>query len=566
MRRVLLGGLGIALGVFVRPAGAQEVPGRPAAPYNSPVPKNPTVRAARLGMPVAIPDAPSTTEVTPAGLIARGQLTPYAPPVGPGTPAATLLPVGGQPVGPSPLPPPRQVGSGPSVTEVRGPVPGGVPVGPPVTMGVPTVGFPLITGGSPGEPGAIPGTTVIPQVGPLDCGPGLPCPQPAVDAPLYGDPVVGGTPHFPALRRLVGCTDGRSWVSAENLMWWTRSTQLPPLVTTSSPAFNGIPGLGNTQTILGGSFGQTLHGGARFSGGYWFTDEQRRGIDASFLFLFRNGNQFAADTNTYPLLARPFFNVNTPVGPFAEVIGATGLAAGRVVTTLENSLWGADVNYRRFLLGNACFRLDGLVGFRYLNFTEDLAITETFVRTPGSPMAVGVPAIGGTVSDRFRAANNFYGGQIGLTGELRRGRWFVNGRSTIAFGTVHQSAEIGGGQALVFPNGQIAQFQGGLLALPGANIGHFSQDKFAVMPEIGLNLGYHITPRLRVFTGYNFLYLSSVVRAAGTIDTTVDAARIPNFPLAGNPAPLAGVPRPSPQLRTTDFWAQGINFGVQWTW
>jgi hypothetical protein len=236
-----------------------------------------------------------------------------------------------------------------------------------------------------------------------------------------------------------------------------------------------------------------------------------------------------------------------------------------VVVTQQNSLWGADVNYRRFLAGNTSARLDGLLGFRYLNYKEELSITETFMRTPGSPMDVGAPALAGTITDRFRTENNFYGGQIGLTGEVRRGRWFVDSRATIAFGTVNQSAEITGGQSLVFPNG-ISQSQGGLLALPGANIGHFNQNKFTVLPEVGLNLGYHITPNFRVFAGYNFLYLSSVLRPTGVIDTAVDAARIPNFPLPGSPAVLAGAPHPSPVFHSTDFWAQGISFGIQYRW
>ena len=84
-------------------------------------------------------------------------------------------------------------------------------------------------------------------------------------------------------------------------------------------------------------------------------------------------------------------------------------------------------------------------------------------------------------------------------------------------------------------------------------------------PVLGINLGYHITPHVRVFVGYNFLYLSSVLRAADTIDPFVDAGRVPNF--LNNPPPiLPGTPRPAPQFRETDFWAQGINFGIQWTW
>src|SRR6185295_4617548 len=50
MRRVLLGGLGIALGVFVRPAVAQDWPPRPASVQSAP---KSAERGARLGRPVA---------------------------------------------------------------------------------------------------------------------------------------------------------------------------------------------------------------------------------------------------------------------------------------------------------------------------------------------------------------------------------------------------------------------------------------------------------------------------------------------------------------------------------
>ena len=188
-----------------------------------------------------------------------------------------------------------------------------------------------------------------------------------------------------------------------------------------------------------------------------------------------------------------------------------------------------------------------------------------FNRTPGSDLTIGVPAISGTITDSFRTENSFHGGQIGLAGEVRRGRWYVDGRASVAFGTVFQRADINGGQQLLFANGTAARYAGGLLAVPGSNIGTFSQNRFAVVPEVGLNLGYHLTPNLRLFVGYNFLYMSNVLRPAGVIDTGIDAARIPNF-LPGNPSVLSGQPRPTPAMRTTDFFAQGISFGLQFTW
>ena len=60
--------------------------------------------------------------------------------------------------------------------------------------------------------------------------------------------------------RIGGCS--RWYVGGEYLLWWTRGSTLPPLITTSSPQFFGIPGLGDTRTVVGGdSFGDTLHDG-----------------------------------------------------------------------------------------------------------------------------------------------------------------------------------------------------------------------------------------------------------------------------------------------------------------
>ena len=99
---------------------------------------------------------------------------------------------------------------------------------------------------------------------------------------------------------------------------------------------------------------------------------------------------------------------------------------------------------------------------------------------------------------------------------------------------------------------------GGILALP-TNSGHFTHDPFAVVPEVGLNVGYQVTNRLRLFMGYSFLYWSNVVRPGDVIDRTVNLTQIPSNL---GPGTLVGPARPAVVLKDTDFWAQGLNFGV----
>lgn len=528
MRRVLLGGL-LTLGGFAPLASAQ------APPPN---------RSATLGRPTAIQNAPATDPgVTPAGLISRGQAgmlvsnpnpsiptpMPPGPPMGMqtnGVPSLTA-PSGGMPI---PTRPPG-LGTTPSVTEVR-------------SQDSSSLGYPQV----------LPGNTIVPSVAPE----GTFAYPPGVEAPLFGDAM----PGCAALGR-IPCGN-QWWATAEYLMWWSRSDQVPALLTTSAPQFFGIPGQGNTTVVLGGDINDTFHSGGRFTLGRWFGDCQLRGVEGRMFFLGRADTTFTATSDQFPVLARPFVNVNTPAGPFSQVISSPGLAVGGAVVNFQSSVWGAEANYRRFLFGNPCARVDAIVGYRYMNLKEQLSISESFIRT-GNP-GIGAPAAAGTVTDVFRTENAFNGGQIGFAYSIQRGRWSIDGRTMVAFGNLYQTSEISGGQQLLLPNGAVANYSGGLLALPGANIGTHHQSKFAVIPEVGVNVGYQLTSNLRFFVGYNFLYLGNALRPGGTIDTSVDAARIPNFPLPGNPTPLAGIPRPMPQFNLNDYFVQGISFGLQFNW
>ena len=78
------------------------------------------------------------------------------------------------------------------------------------------------------------------------------------------------------------------------------------------------------------------------------------------------------------------------------------------------------------------------------------------------------------------------------------------------------------------------------------------------MPELGFTVGYYLTPRMKVFAGYNILYWTNVARSGGLIDPVVN----PNLLQPGTSA--AAVPaRPAQQIQFTDLWAQGVNVGLE---
>ena len=81
----------------------------------------------------------------------------------------------------------------------------------------------------------------------------------------------------------------------------------------------------------------------------------------------------------------------------------------------------------------------------------------------------------------------------------------------------------------------------------------------AVVPEVDFSVGYQLFRWARLSVGYNFLYCSSVLRPGDQLDRTVSPTLLPSHP-AFNPASTAA--NPAPLFKSTDFWAQGLNFGL----
>src|SRR5262249_7188913 len=145
-------------------------------------------------------------------------------------------------------------------------------------------------------------------------------------------------------------------------------------------------------------------------------------------------------------------------------------------------------------------RLDALVGLRFLELNERLDITEAAVAAPGAPN----PPIffsNAILTDSFATSNQFYGGQVGLTGEVRWRRFSVSATTKLAVGSMHEETDINGGIVFVPagapPGTAPLAAPGGLLA-QATNIGHHERDIIALVPEVGINVGLHVTERLRV--------------------------------------------------------------------
>jgi len=347
-------------------------------------------------------------------------------------------------------------------------------------------------------------------------------------------------------------TAGPFSISAEALLWWMKNSPAPPpLVST------GILGQPGTNMLLGGEdLNTNVHPGLRVTAGYW--EKERWGLEASVLYLSSQSTSQSVGSSGQVgsrNLSIPFFDVTLP-GESATRLSAAGQFSGKAQEELSTRLLGAELMGAGNLVSTGPLRLDLLGGFRYLN------LHETFSFTTNSPNIAPNPSDIFQTQDQFDTTNNFYGAQVGVRARSGCGPWTVSGTAKFALGAMIQSVDIDG---FLLTNdfnglGVLQSFAGGYFAQP-TNMGNHSRTVFAVLPEVGLNLGYEVTRWMNLFLGYTFLYTNNVVRPGNQIDRGINPTQNASF--TGNPsAPLVGPARPAFTAQGSSFWAQGINAGV----
>jgi hypothetical protein len=196
--------------------------------------------------------------------------------------------------------------------------------------------------------------------------------------------------------------------------------------------------------------------------------------------------------------------------------------------------------------------VDLLAGLRFMQLREGLTIAENTQVDPTSPAFAGDNIAG---FDQFDTVNRFYGAQLGIRSEWDWKRLFVISTAKVALGDTHQTVDINGATRITTPGGTITNLPGDLLAQT-SNIGQHSRDQFSVVPELGLQVGYQVTPRVSLFAGYTVLYWTNVQRPGDAISTAVNSTRVPTSLVAPT-----GPADPQFNFHNSNFWAQGVNIG-----
>ena len=369
----------------------------------------------------------------------------------------------------------------------------------------------------------------------------------------------------PAAARLYG--------SADYLLWWMKGAPLSvPLVSTGPAANNeGFIFNSNTTILYGAPFAPAVGGksvqdfngfsGGRLTLGYTLDPSRGIAVEASGFGLESREAGYSAGGSPslsgyglrVPLYnAVPYF-IGVPIDAIPSENGLPvalpGRIGGQAAISNRLSLWGLDIAGTYELLRAPNWSVSGLAGLRYLDLAEDFDLTDFFYGTGG-------PFVGqsGTVRDHFGTRNRFIGPMLGVRGRAEWGPFSLTAQARVAVGDTMQELNVAG--SFVASNYTPAFGAQGIFAQP-ANSGRRSSDHFAVQPEFQVKLGYDVTPNIRLTLGYDFLYLSNVVRPGDQLDRNLPKGQI--FSQGGSAISAA---YPSKVFKTTDFYAQGLSAGV----
>lgn len=350
------------------------------------------------------------------------------------------------------------------------------------------------------------------------------------------------------------CCGPSIWVNVDFMALWLKGDKLPPLVTTSdagtSEAQAGVNGLPSTHVLFGdGRVNRDFRPGGRVQTGMWFNAEQTIGIDGHFYQVatatqrfYSQSNFNSPDPNAH-ILALPFTNGATgaasaaivaypPVGPVTR--------SGNVTASASSSLMSAGGGGRFQLWGDCygCNRIYAISGYRFFRLDEDLTMrTNTLLTNTLESRVTGLLS----AYDRFGAQNIFNGSYIGTLVQVNRGPLWAWVAPQIALGNMRQIANISGATGPGFGTPTVGH---GLLTGPN-NVGHHQRDHFAYIPEVDAKIGYSITPNVMLTLGYNFTFISSVVRPGTVIN------------------PVVGGGHPTFAYNATSLWMQAATAGFQ---
>jgi hypothetical protein len=382
----------------------------------------------------------------------------------------------------------------------------------------------------------------------------------------------------------------RLYGGIEYLLWWVKGAPLSvPLLSTgpdAEPINGGFLRSSEATVVYGSPFSPAFGGnntqgfqglsGGRLTLGYWLDDDRRYAIEGEAFMLQTGIGSFEAhgDATGQPPMRIPTYNsvpyraggVGMVVPPIEDGVPVSlpGDLTGGVMFKNTLNLWGAQANGIVNLYRSGSWEVSGIGGFRYLSLAEAFDLTLNIVGLIDTPFA----GESGWARDRFQTRNHFYGATLGAHARYNIGPMFIDMSGRVSFGVDNEMEIVSGGfqefNTPIVTNlpgvtgglRPLTQGVNGIFAQP-SNEGRSSGNMFAVVPEIGIKLGYNITSSIQLSIGYDFLFISNVLRPTDQIDRSFSKG----LPFQQDPNSTVG---PIRRFKTTGFYAQGVTLGVSY--
>jgi hypothetical protein len=405
----------------------------------------------------------------------------------------------------------------------------------------------------------------VPQAGPVEYMPGSVFADEAIDSEgaawdagdTWGSSCDGSgrgcAPGIGLLRML--CSPNPVWGRVESMVLWSKGMHVPALVTESPVGTTGVLGGTGTEVVFGETnLTDSARWGGRWTLGRWFDPNQTTGVEISYLTTETSSDGIYAASTGNPTIARPFYDVSTGQQNSSLVAysatGSLSNANGAIEVYARSRLDGLEANLRRALYWDSNRRLDFLFGYRNMKL-KDLFTVDDATYPTSSPGTLF------RMDDLIDTRNEFHGANLGFAGRVQHARWSMDLLMKLAVGNTRSRVRLDGTTTSSGINGENpTTYDSGLLVL-GTNQGTISHNQFSMIPELGFNLGYDLTPRMRATAGYSLVYWSHVARATEQVSTDLNSTQFP-----GPNSNLTGAALPRSPFAVNDYWVQGLSVGL----
>jgi hypothetical protein len=332
----------------------------------------------------------------------------------------------------------------------------------------------------------------------------------------------------------------RVWGGLDYMLWWVKAAPRPvPILTTGSDG-DAVPGaIGQPGTMAIESDHANLDGlsGARASAGMWLDYDRNVGIEGSAFSTENATSRFSVGSNAAgsPGIYVPFFSSTLGAEQAVMIADPAAGISGNASITSTFKFDGAELNGILNLARTENCEVTLLAGVRYLRLVEGLNI--------GTTSSDPLTDVTTSTFDGFSTRNEFYGGQLGGRVSFRNDRLFLDTTAKIAVGPTYQTVNVAGNTdfATTSTGAQFGSAAGGIFTSP-SNIREQMRNEISVVPEVQLKLGVNLSSNLTVFAAYDFLYWNEVVRPGDQMSHTLPS---------------------TPAFAHSDFWAQGVTFGME---